>query len=64
MRIIVGHFWLVSVTPSAIGVCPYIDKIFNFIVSHMPGYNLEPYPNVVTEYEVIVFWSQIQPESR
>lgn len=28
----------------------------------MPGYNLEPDPNVVTEYEVIVFQSQIQPE--
>lgn len=30
----------------------------------MPGHNLEPYPNVVTEYEVIVFQSQIQPASR
>lgn len=24
----------------------------------MPGHNLEPYPNAVTEYEVIVFRSQ------
>lgn len=30
----------------------------------MPGHNLEPYPNVVTEYEVIVFQSQIQLEGR
>lgn len=30
----------------------------------MPGDNLEPDPNVVTEYEVIVFQSQIQPDSR
>lgn len=30
----------------------------------MPGYNLEPDPSVVTEYEVIGFQSQIQPDSR
>lgn len=30
----------------------------------MPSHNLEPYPNVVTKYEVIVFQSQIQQQSR
>lgn len=30
----------------------------------MAGYILEPDPNVVTEYEVIVFQSQVQPDSR
>lgn len=30
----------------------------------MPDHNLEPDPNVVTEYEVIIFQTQIQRESR
>ena len=30
----------------------------------MPYHNLEKHPNIFTEYEVMVFQSQIQPESR
>ena len=30
----------------------------------MPDHNLEPHPNIFTEYEVMAFQCQIQPESR
>lgn len=62
------YYVCVTVTASDTGTCSWIDKFLHSSKminwAYMLGHISETYPNVVSEYEIIVFPSQIQPESR